>query len=71
MDEYTAWQCARPGRDINPSKLISLLMETGIKRVDLIEPAFTPLKDGSGTAVPKLARLAEAPEIINGGYEDE
>lgn len=71
MDEYTAWQCARPGRDINPSKLISLLMETGIKRVDLAEPTFTSLKDGSGAGAPKLARLVGEPEIINGGYEDE
>ena len=71
VEEYTAWQCAKLGRDINPSRLISMLMETGIKRVDLIEPAFTSLKDGSGTDAPQLARLAGAPEIINGGYEDE
>nr|WP_243152030.1 baseplate J/gp47 family protein [Pseudoflavonifractor sp. 524-17] len=69
--EYTAWQSAKLGRDINPSRLISMLMETGIKRVDLFEPAFTDLKDGSGTEAPQLARLAGDPEIINGGYEDE
>ncbi len=71
VEQYTAWQCAKLGRDINPSRLISMLMETGIKRVDLIEPAFTSLKDGSGTDAPQLARLAGPPEIINGGYEDE
>ncbi len=71
VEEYTAWQCAKLGRDINPSRLISLLMETGIKRVDLIEPAFVHLKDGSGKDTPQLARLAGTPEIINGGYEDE
>lgn len=69
--EYTAWQCAKLGRDINPSRLISMLMETGIKRVDLIEPVFTALKDGSGTDAPQIAQLVEPPEIINGGYEDE
>lgn len=71
VEEYTAWQCGKLGRDINPSRLISLLMETGIKRVDLIEPVFTPLRDGSGTDAPQLARLAGPPEITNGGYEDE
>ena len=71
MEQYTAWQCAKLGRDINPSRLISMLMETGIKRVELEEPAFTSLKDGSGTDAPQLARLAGPPVIINGGYEDE
>ena len=71
VEEYTAWQCAKLGRDINPSRLISMLMETGIKRVDLIEPAFVSLKDGSGTDAPQFARLEGTPEVINGGYEDE
>ncbi len=71
VEQYTAWQCARLGRDINPSRLIAMLMETGIKRVDIIEPAFTSLQDGSDKTVPQLARLAGPPEIINGGYEDE
>ena len=71
VEQYTAWQCAKLGRDINPSRLISMLMETGIKRVELEEPAFTSLKDGSGTDAPQLARLAGPPVIINGGYEDE
>lgn len=71
VEQYVTWQCAKLGRDINPSRLISWLMETGIKRIDLIEPAFTSIKDGSGTDTPQLARLDGAPEIINGGYEDE
>lgn len=71
VEKYITWQCAKLGRDINPSRLISMLMETGIKRVDLMEPAFTSLKDGSGTDVPQLAALAGEPEILNGGYEDE
>ena len=71
VEQYTAWQCAKLGRDINPSRLISMLMETGIKRVELEAPAFTSLKDGSGTDAPQLAKLAGPPVIINGGYEDE
>ncbi len=68
-DEYAAWQCARMGRDINPSRLVSMLMETGIKRVELTEPAFVSLRDGSGTEPPQLARLAGI-EITCGGIED-
>lgn len=71
VEQYTAWQCAKLGRDINPSRLIAMLMETGVKRVDIIEPVFTSLRDGSDKTVPQLARLAGPPEIINGGYEDE
>lgn len=71
VKEYTDWQSAKMGRDINPSWLISMLMELDIKRVDVVEPVFTALKDGSGTETPQLARLIGTPEIINGGYEDE
>ena len=71
VEQYTAWQCAKLGRDINPSRLTAMLMETGIKRVAIEEPAFVSLKDGSGTDAPQLARLTGPPVIINGGYEDE
>ncbi|WP_161846636.1 baseplate J/gp47 family protein [Pseudoflavonifractor sp. 524-17] len=49
VERYNAWQCAKLGRDINPSHLIGLLMQTGIKRVELRAPAFTVLRDGGGT----------------------
>ena len=71
VEDFVSWQCGKLGRDINPSRLISMLMETGIKRVDIEEPAFASLKDGSGTDAPQLAKLAGKPVIINGGYEDE
>ncbi len=70
VEEYTAWQSARLGRDINPSELYRLLMETGIKRLELTAPAFTVLQDGSGTTVPQVAALGSV-TITNGGYEDE
>lgn len=47
VGEYTDWQSEKLGRDINPSRLISMLMETGIKRVEVREPAYTKLRDGS------------------------
>lgn len=70
VDQYAAWQSARLGRDINPSRLIGLLMQTGIKRVDLAAPAFRALDDGSAGGVPQVARLG-AVTIRNGGYEHE
>lgn len=70
VDEYIAWQSGKLGRDINPSRLISMLMQTGIKRVDLPAPAFAPLRDGTGLESPQLAQIGTV-NIINGGYEDE
>lgn len=70
VDEFNAWQCARLGRDINPSRLINMLMQTGIKRVELRAPTFTVLRDGGNKTVPQVAALGSV-TITNGGYEDE
>ena len=70
VGEFTDWQGAKLGRNINPSRLISMLMETGIKRVELEEPAFTSLRDGSGTEAPQVAVLGTV-TVKSGGYEDE
>lgn len=69
VQEYVRWQNTKLGRDINPSVLISLLMSTGIKRVELREPVFTVLRDDS-CSVPQVGQLGEI-RVINGGYEDE
>lgn len=68
--EYAAWQCAKLGRDINPSELYRRLMGTGIKRVELVSPAFTVLRDGSDKSVPQVAAVRKI-TVTNGGYEDE
>lgn len=70
VEEFKTWQSARLGRDINPSKLISLLMKTGIKRVVVNEPVFTRLSDGGDGAAPEIATCGTV-SITNGGYEDE
>ena len=70
VSQYNSWQCAKLGRDINPSRLINMLMQTGIKRVDLTAPAFTVLRDGGDKTVPQVAALGTV-TITNGGYEDE
>ena len=70
VQKYVAWQCAKLGRDINPSYLIGLLMQTGIKRVELTSPAFTILKDGGNNDTPQIAKIRNI-VATNGGYEDE
>lgn len=70
VDEYIIWQRSRIGRDINPSKLQSLLMTTGIKRVEITSPVFTSLRGGDYHDEPQVASVNEV-SITNGGYEDE
>lgn len=70
VDQFVSWQCAKLGRDINPSYLIGLLMQTGIKRVVLTSPAFTVLNDGSDNTAPQVAMIGDI-TATNGGHEDE
>ncbi len=74
VDEYTAWQSGKLGRDINPARLVGMLMQTGVKRVEVTEPVFTALRDGglprSLPNVPQIAVL-EGVTITDGGFEDE
>lgn len=64
VEEYIKWQTGKMGRDINPSMLNSMLMEAGVKRVEITAPAFTPIPDTN------VARLKEK-QVKNGGLEDE
>jgi phage-related baseplate assembly protein len=64
VNEYKTWQSAKMGRDINPSKLISLVMATGVKRVDLTAPVYAAVDE---TEVAALGTES----VTNGGYEDE
>ena len=70
VKEYTAWQSAKLGRDINPSILHSLLMQTGAKRVDIRSPTFRVMSSGADRYAPQVAKLRNT-TIVNGGYEDE
>lgn len=70
VNRYNEWQCAKLGRDINPSYLVGLLMQTGIKRVVISTPVFTPLNDGDDRNTPQVAAIRNV-NIINGGYENE
>lgn len=64
LEEYRLWQRSQPGRDINPTRLISLVEQAGAKRVELDSPAFTPL---SATQIARETSL----ELAFGGLEDE
>lgn len=73
VDEYILWQSGKLGRDINPSYLISKLMQTGVKRVELTQPVYHALNDGSDDTTPQVAQIPTTADIsiTNGGYEDE
>ncbi len=82
VDSYVQWQQGKLGRDINPSKLISLLMGTGIKRVDLTAPTYVHLRDGNLSlysegdipdiedTIPQIGKVGTI-TIVNGGVEDD
>ena len=66
VDSYINWQTTALGRDINPSKLISMIMAVnGVKRVEVTAPAFTVV---ASTAV---AQSSGTVTINQAGSEDE
>ena len=65
IEEYASWQGAKLGRDLNPSYLIGLLMQAGVKRVALTAPAYTQL-----TGDPPQVAVVETVTVTNGGVED-
>ncbi len=44
VEEYKKWQKEKLGRDINPNKLIQLLIQAGAKRVEIVSPIFTQIE---------------------------
>ena len=52
------------GRDVNPSQLIALLMQTGVKRVEVRSPVFATVADN---AVAQIGTVS----VVNGGAERE
>lgn len=63
--EYRTWQKEKLGRDINPNKLIQLLINAGAKRVEILEPIFTNLDKT------KIAQETSNITISYQGVEDE
>lgn len=64
VETFRLWQRSKPGRDINPTKLASLVERAGAKRLALESPVFTPLG--------KVAVARETGvELLFGGLEDD
>lgn len=63
-ENYILWQTSKMGRDINPSYFNAMLMESGIKRVEIATPVFTEIPKGSVAVV-------KACNVTFGGMEDE
>lgn len=82
VDAYIRWQQGKLGRDINPSKLISMLMGiSGIKRVAVTAPVYTQLQDGDmslydtdpvvlADTIPEIGKVGTI-TLTNGGVESE
>lgn len=62
VSAYNMWQTEKIGRDINPSRLIQKVMETGVKRVVVNSPVFTVLSEST------VARTGDV-TVIYGGME--
>lgn len=62
--QFKKWQAAKMGRDVNPSYLVSLLMQAGVKRVEIRSPAFAAVAEN------KVAKIGET-SAVNGGVESE
>lgn len=64
VENYISWQTSKMGRDINPSYFNALLMESGIKRVEITAPVFTQIPKGSVAVIKEES-------VTFGGVEDE
>lgn len=64
ISDYNAWQTGKLGRDINPSRLIQLIMDAGAKRVEITEPTRTVLD------ATELAALGTS-NVVYGGLEND
>ena len=64
VQDYIRWQTEKMGRDINPSVLVSYVMKTGIKRVEVRQPEYTVVPES------EVAALNQC-NVSSGGIEDE
>lgn len=64
VKSFQMWQAEKMGRDVNPSQLIALLMQTGVKRVEVRSPVFATVADN---AVAQVGTVS----VVNGGAERE
>lgn len=64
VDEYVSWQQSKIGRDINPSRLIQMMVGAGAKRVEIKLPEFQTIGKAN------VAKLS-GKTVEYGGLEDD
>ena len=64
VQEFSAWQKERLGRDINPTELYYRLRAAGVKRAEIKSPVFTATNK-------KQVAIADSVKASFGGLEDE
>jgi phage-related baseplate assembly protein len=64
VERYIAWQKSRLGLDILPDILHKLIMDCGVKRLEIIEPVFTVLKPNA------VAQFSGNKTVTYEGLED-
>lgn len=63
VDEYKEWQQSKLGRDINPSELITRVMQAGTRRVTVTSPNYTQISRSQ-------VAYAETVSVQYGGIEE-
>lgn len=64
VQSYTEWQSSRIGRDVNPSKLVELVMAAGAKRVAVTSPSHQVI---GGDVI----AMSGTTTVTYGGLEDD
>lgn len=64
INEFISWQRSKIGRDINPSRLVQVMVAAGAKRVEITYPVYQSIGKTS------VAKLASA-KVAYGGIEDD
>lgn len=64
VDEFITWQRSKIGRDINPSRLVQMMVAAGAKRVEVTYPVYQII---GKTNVAKLS----SKKVAYGGIEDD
>jgi phage-related baseplate assembly protein len=64
VDRYIAWQKSRLGLDIVPDMLHKLIMDCGVKRLEIAEPAFQIMEPN------EAAQFSGGKTVVYEGFED-
>ena len=65
VNDYIAWQKEKIGRDVNPDRLLGLILKAGAKRAEVRAPTFQKITWSS------LAVLSGEATVQYGGVEDD